>query len=162
MQRPSFCLHCSPLAEVPAPAAKGARLDTNHPRWPSKNLTRRFQSLWADGSRLYFNEEVNGGWRIAQVSALGGETLPFSTSIPTPVMISMDPNRSELLVQSWVSTETFPPIWVVPILGGTPRRFGKVQATDGAFSPDGSHIVYAAGSDIYHRPILTELKSASY
>ena len=60
-------------------------------------------------------------------------------------MISMDPNRSELLVQSWVSTETFPPIWVVPILGGTPRRFGKVQATDGAFSPDGRLVHVKSG-----------------
>jgi serine/threonine protein kinase len=106
------------------------------------------QSLWTDGSRLYFNEAVNGSWRIVQVSALGGETMPFPTSISTPLLLSMAPNRSELLVQSMV-VHGFPPIWVVPVLGGTPRRLGDVRANDGTFSPDGQHIIYFMTSDIY-------------
>jgi eukaryotic-like serine/threonine-protein kinase len=108
-----------------------------------------FQSLWTDGSRLYFNEEANGSWGIAQVSALGGETLPFSTSISTPILLSMAPNRSELLAQSLTSNEAVAPLWVVPILGGTPRRIGDVRANDGDFSPDGQHIAYVEDSDIY-------------
>jgi len=108
-----------------------------------------FQSLWTDGSRLYFNEEVNGNWRIAQVSALGGETLPFPTPMSTPMLLSMASNRSAMLVQSLGSNDPFPPIWVVPALGGTPRRFGDVRANDGAFSPDGKHIVYLRSSDMY-------------
>ena len=108
-----------------------------------------FQSLWTDGSRLYFNEEVNGSWRVAQVLAMGGETLPFPASIPTPILLSMAPNRSELLVQSTVSNELFVPIWVVPALGGTAHRLGDVRANDSTFSPDGRHIVYVKASDIY-------------
>jgi Tol biopolymer transport system component len=61
----------------------------------------------------------------------------------------MAPNRSELLVQSLTSNELWAPIWAVPILGGTPRRVGEVRANDGAFSPDGQHIVYAMRSDIF-------------
>jgi serine/threonine protein kinase/Tol biopolymer transport system component len=108
-----------------------------------------FQSLWTDGSRLYFNEGANGSWGIAQVSALGGETLPFSTSISTPILLSMAPNRSELLVQSLTSNAVLTSLWAVPILGGTPRRIGDLRANDGAFSPDGQHMVYIVSSDIY-------------
>ena len=108
-----------------------------------------FQSLWTDGSRLYFNEEVNGSWRIGQVSALGGETLAFPTSISTPMLLSMAPNRSAMLVQSLGSNENYPPLWVVPVMGGTPRRVGAVRANDGVFSPDGEHIIYFRDSDMY-------------
>jgi serine/threonine protein kinase/Tol biopolymer transport system component len=107
------------------------------------------QSLWTDGSRLYFNEEVNGSWHIAQVSAIGGETLPFTTSIATPLLVSMAPNRSELLVQSFVSNDPIAPIWLIPALGGMPRRLGDIRANDAAFSPDGRHIVYAKGPEVY-------------
>jgi len=105
------------------------------------------QSLWTDGSRLYFNEEVNGSWRIAQVSAQGGETLPFPTSISAPLLLSLAPNRSELLVQNMGALS--PPLWIVPVLGGTPRRFGDVRANDGVFSPDGKHLLYVRGTEIY-------------
>lgn len=107
------------------------------------------QTLWTDGPRLYFNEEVNGSWRIAQVSAAGGDTLLFPTTIPTLVMLSLAPSRPELLVEDLASNEVLPPVWVVPVLGGAPRRFGDVRAGDGAFSPDGQHVVYCKGSDIY-------------
>jgi serine/threonine protein kinase len=85
-----------------------------------KTSPYNIQSLWTDGSRLYFNEGSNGSWGIAEASALGGETLPFPTSISTPLLLSMAPNRSELLVQSVTSNESLAPLWAVPILGGTP------------------------------------------
>jgi len=132
---------------VPSPKVVGSTQITRDGR--QKTSALEIQSLWAEGSRLYFNEEANGSWGIAQVSALGGETLPFSTSISTPLLLSMAPNRSELLVQSVTSNEVQAPLWAVPILGGTPRRIGDVRANDGAFSPDGRHIVYIVGSDIY-------------
>jgi len=61
----------------------------------------------------------------------------------------MAPHRSELLVQPLVVSEILTPMWIVPVLGGTPRRLGGVRANDGAFSPDGQHIVYFTVSDIY-------------
>jgi serine/threonine protein kinase/Tol biopolymer transport system component len=132
---------------VPSPKVLGSTQITRDGL--QKTSAFNFQSLWTDGSRLYFNEGANGSWGIAQVSALGGETLPFLTSISTPILLSMAPNRSELLVQSFTSNEVLPPLWAVPILGGTPRRIGDVRANDGAFSPDGQHMVYIASSDIY-------------
>jgi eukaryotic-like serine/threonine-protein kinase len=132
---------------VPSPKVLGSTQITRDGL--QKTSPYNIQSLWTDGSRLYFNEGANGSWGIAQVSALGGETLPFSTSITTPLLLSMAPNRSELLVQSVTSNEIWAPLWAVPILGGTPRRLADVRAGDGAFSPDGQHVVYIKGSDIY-------------
>jgi hypothetical protein len=115
----------------------------------AKTSPFNIQELWTDGSRIYFNEEVNGKWGIAQVSATGGETQPFPTSVPTPVLLSLAPDRSQLLVQSWTSNELLCPIWIVPTLGGTSRRFGNVTANDGTFSPDGRHVVYVRGSEAF-------------
>ncbi len=132
---------------VPSPKVLGSTQITRDGL--QKTSPFNFQSLWTDGSRLYFNEGANGSWGIAQVSALGGETLPFSTSISTPILLSMAPNRSELLVQSLTSNAVLTSLWAVPILGGTPRRIGDLRANDGAFSPDGQHMVYIVSSDIY-------------
>jgi serine/threonine protein kinase/Tol biopolymer transport system component len=132
---------------VPSPKVLGSTEITRDGL--QKTSAFNFQSLWTDGSRLYFNEEANGSWGIAQVSALGGETLPFSTSISTPILLSIAPNRSELLVQSFTSNEVLTPLWAVPILGGTPRRIGDLRANDGALSPDGQHMVYVMSSEIY-------------
>jgi serine/threonine protein kinase len=94
------------------------------------------QQLWTDGSRLYFNEEVNGNWRIAQVSAQGGETMQFPTSIATPVLLSMSPNLSQLLVQSGVTA--FPPVWLVPLLGERLTDSPTYTPTTASFRPTGS------------------------
>src|SRR5262249_14335057 len=42
-----------------------------------------------------------------------------------------------------------PPLWVLPVLGGSARRLGDVLANDGTWSPDGQKILYAAGRDLY-------------
>jgi serine/threonine protein kinase/Tol biopolymer transport system component len=105
------------------------------------------QSLWIEGSRLYFNEQVNGNWRIAQVSAEGGETIAFPSPVPSPVLLSLAPNRSEMLVQT--AGEPSTPLWVVPLLGGAPRRVADVRPNDAAFSPDGKHLVYVKTSEVF-------------
>jgi len=75
--------------------------------------------------------------------------MAFPTSISAPLLISMAPNQSELLVQSLASNATLGRFWLVPVLGGAPHRFGNVIGNDGAFSADGKHIVYVIGSEIY-------------
>jgi Tol biopolymer transport system component len=108
-----------------------------------------YQSLWTDGSRIYFNEEVNGAWRVAQVSAQGGETLPVPTSVSTPAVCSLDPSRSNLLIQDLISQDPVLPFWIQPLLGGTARRLGNLRGNDGVYSPDGKHIVVIQETDFY-------------
>jgi Tol biopolymer transport system component len=40
-------------------------------------------------------------------------------------------------------------LWAVPILGGSPRRLGDLQAFDAAWSPDGLSICYTSGNGLY-------------
>jgi serine/threonine protein kinase len=54
--------------------------------------------LVSDGSRVYFNEGPNGSWKIAQVSATGGQTSLVDTRIPSPWIAGVAPDNSSLLV----------------------------------------------------------------
>jgi eukaryotic-like serine/threonine-protein kinase len=106
--------------------------------------------LVTDGARVYFPRAAAGAVGLAQVSVAGGETVP----VPMPFQIAyntyllgISPNRSELLVWNFGGSETG--LWVLPVLGGSPRRLGDSLAHDGAWSPDGQKMVYASGSDLY-------------
>jgi serine/threonine protein kinase len=105
-------------------------------------------TLVTDGGRLYFHP-VGGSGNLAQVSASGGETVLVPTPFQGIELFDISPNRSELLVMSYSRSENEHPLWVLPVLGGAPRRLGEVLAHDGTWSPDGQRIVYANGSDLY-------------
>src|SRR5712692_4337455 len=105
-------------------------------------------SLMTDGTRLYFSEAVGGHSVLAQVSITGGETALIPTPFQNAFPLDISPTGSELLVGSKVGTETVHPLWVLPALGGSPRRLGDVLAYDGAWSPDGQEIVYANAADL--------------
>jgi len=135
------------LAPVPQPRVLGSTQITRDGY--AKVSPFNYQSLWTDGSRAYFNEEVNGAWRVAQVSAQGGETLSVPTSLSTPLLCSLDPSRSNLLIADLLSQEPIQPLWILPLLGGTARRLGNVRADDGVYSPDGQHVVFAQETEIY-------------
>jgi Tol biopolymer transport system component len=106
--------------------------------------------LVTDGARVYFPQAVGGALGLAQVSVAGSETvpvpMPFQTAFNT-YLLGISPNRSELLVWTFGGSETG--LWIVPLLGGSPRRFADLLADDGAWSPDGQKLVYAKGSDLY-------------
>src|SRR5262249_1192193 len=108
-----------------------------------------FASLVTDGSRIYFSENVNEQQVIAQVSVTGGETVVIPAPLPSAHVKDISPGRSELLVDSGVGVVFDSPLWVVPVLGGAPRRVGDVMSHAAAWTPDGRRIVYANGSTLY-------------
>ena len=64
---------------------------------------------------------------LNQASASGGETSP----VPTPFEQNIElgdiaSNRSDLLLQTFVAGESEMPLWILPALGGVPRRVGDV------------------------------------
>jgi DNA-binding winged helix-turn-helix (wHTH) protein len=102
-----------------------------------------------DGTRLYFTEETGGGGNvvIGQVSVAGGETALVPTSFSNVGALGVSPDGSHLLVYTWLANELRVPLWVVPVLGGSPRRIGDVTQ-DATWSADGQ-IVYTHGHDLF-------------
>jgi eukaryotic-like serine/threonine-protein kinase len=101
-----------------------------------------------DGSRLYL-EEWDATFRIAQVSISGGETTPIPTPFSNAYVLAISPDHTRLLVRSQVGTESETPLWSLPVPAGAPRRLTDVVGDSGTWSPDGQHLVFVKGSDIY-------------
>jgi DNA-binding winged helix-turn-helix (wHTH) protein/Tol biopolymer transport system component len=100
-----------------------------------------------DGSRIYFTEQQNGAnGTIAQVSVTGGATALVPTPFPNAAVNGISPSGSDLLVYTWRTNELLTPLWVVPVLGGSPRRVGETTQ-DATWLADG-RIVYASGHDV--------------
>ncbi len=106
--------------------------------------------LVTDGARIYFSEAVAGRGVLAQVSVAGGETVLIPTPFQNAYPLDISPTGSELLVVSFTDLgSSDSPLWILPALGGSPRRFDDVIAHAGAWSPDGQSIVYAKAADLY-------------
>jgi len=110
----------------------------------------KWGALSTDGTRLYFGESVGGQFVLAQVSVTGGEPVLIPTPFQNAFPLDISPTGSELLVASSANIgDPEYPLWILPVLGGSPRRFGDVIAHMGAWSPDGREIVYANGAELY-------------
>ena len=127
---------------LPAPKVLGYTTVTNDGR-------DKAGSLVTDGSRLYFGEFVAGQFALAQASTAGGETQTIPTRNQNPNVLDISTDRSKLLVQSRPRQELEGPLWVMPTLGGGPRRLGNIVAHDATWSPDGAKILYAKGNDLF-------------
>jgi Tol biopolymer transport system component/DNA-binding winged helix-turn-helix (wHTH) protein len=102
-----------------------------------------------DGSRLYTTESGNAD-RIVEVSTNGGETSPIPTPfVANPVVNAISPDHSQLLVLDSVGSEVESKFWIVPLPSGVPRRLGDLAGHSGTWSPDGRHVVFCTGLDIY-------------
>jgi Tol biopolymer transport system component len=101
-----------------------------------------------DGSRLYTTEAGNAD-RIVQASTSGGETSHILTPFANPIVNSISPDHSQLLVLDSVGSEAESKFWSVPLPAGAPRRLGDLAGHSGAWSPDGRHVMFCNGSDIY-------------
>jgi DNA-binding winged helix-turn-helix (wHTH) protein len=111
-----------------------------------------FPVIVTDGLRVYFAETADSGMRstLSHASAFGGETSHVSTPFEQNIELGdIAPNRSDLLLQTFVAGESEMPLWILPALGGVPRRVGDVLGRDAAWSPDGQRIAYAKGPELY-------------
>ena len=117
--------------------------------------------LATDGARLYFSEVMSGYFlRLSQVPVAGGEPTAVRTTLPSSKVLDISRDRSGLLVgvgplpivaAEAASSPLFlaPPTYWVPVVGGSARRLGAIEAYDAAYSPDGQGIAYTGGYDLY-------------
>src|SRR5215467_9608543 len=101
-----------------------------------------------DGARLYTTEAGNAD-RIVQASTSGGETSAIPTPFANPIVNAISPDQGQLLVLDSVGSEAESKFWSVPLPSGVPRRLGDLAGQSGTWSPDGRHVVFCTGLDIY-------------
>jgi len=94
-------------------------------------------TVLTDGPRLYIQENIDGRYVVAQVSVTGGETVPLPIPFANVNLDSISADKSELIVGSFTGYELDQPLWVIPTLGGAPRRLGEMTAQDASWMPNG-------------------------
>jgi Tol biopolymer transport system component len=99
-----------------------------------------------DGSRIFFAERMEGSPVLAQVSSTGGEVVTLPPLPQACFPSDSDTKHSELLVSTCDGR-----LWIMPTLGGSPRRLGDLKGFSGAWSPAGRTVAYVGGDsgDVY-------------
>jgi Tol biopolymer transport system component len=98
-------------------------------------------TVLSDGPRLYIQENIDGRFVIAQVSATGGETVPIPTPFANVTPLNLSPDKSVLLVGSFTGSEVSQAIWTLPVLGGSPQRASDLPGWDGSWMPNGDLLI---------------------
>ena len=108
-------------------------------------------STASDGTRIYFSQLANGRPILTQASIANGEisSLSLPSGIASPMIGSISPDGAKLVVRNHLAPESEQALWIVPTLGGNARRIANVLAHDATWMPDGQHILYAFGHDLY-------------
>jgi Tol biopolymer transport system component/DNA-binding winged helix-turn-helix (wHTH) protein len=108
-------------------------------------------STASDGTRIYFSQVSNGVPVLSEALIANGEikTLNLPSGIEAPMICSISPDGSKLLVRNHLAPEAEQALWIVPTLGGDARRITNVLAHDATWMPDGQHILYAFGHDLF-------------
>ena len=101
-----------------------------------------------DGSRIYLNEGPTASFRIAQVSASGGETAPLPTHLENPLIAGITQDGSALLVLAGGGYGFPQPMWTLSRPASVTRRLGEMSVTSASMFPDG-RLVYTIGSAVY-------------
>jgi serine/threonine protein kinase len=104
--------------------------------------------LVTDGSRIYFSEFSSGHMVAGQVSASGGETFPISVPFQNVNIFGLSSDHSALLISDYQGTSPAP-LWALPLPAGSPRRLDDIEAQEAAWSPDGQHLVFLKGLDLF-------------
>lgn len=103
-----------------------------------------------DGSRIYFSSTSGFSYSLNEVSIAGGTTVPMQTSVASPIITDISPDRSELLVLNCqIPIDWDCPLFALPLLGQSPRHVGDIRASDATWSPGGKELVYAVGNGLY-------------
>jgi serine/threonine protein kinase/Tol biopolymer transport system component len=112
----------------------------------------KLRPFLTDGSRVYFSAGLFPA-RPSQVSAKGGESFLVPMQIRGAWLQDISPDHSELLLRTYADqgiTLSFEPkpLWVAPIMGGSPRRLGDLAGGGAAWSPDGQRLVYTEEKEL--------------
>jgi DNA-binding winged helix-turn-helix (wHTH) protein len=103
----------------------------------------------SDGARIFFLRKEPDRWSLMQVPVSGGESQPFPSPFRNTRILDLSLDRSEFLVEQFTVPGWEMEFWLLPVVGGSPRRLNDLTGNDGAFSPDGRKIAYSKVDGIY-------------
>ena len=109
-----------------------------------------FSSSASDGPRIYFSHMENGNTVLAVALVANGEISHFQlpSEIGAPLIGSLSPDGSRLIIHSHLQADPEQPLWIVPTLGGNVRRVPNVLAHDATWMPDGNRLLIANGNEL--------------
>jgi Tol biopolymer transport system component/tRNA A-37 threonylcarbamoyl transferase component Bud32 len=125
---------------LPPPRITGYRQIT-HDGLPKSFAGETLATVLTDGSRIYVEENLNGRYIVAQVSAAGGDTVPMPMPFANVGVDNISPDKSQLVVSSFTGSEVIQPMWLVPVLGGSPKRFVEPAGDDATWMPNGDRLL---------------------
>ena len=104
--------------------------------------------LATDGSRVYFVESPFLAL-LRQVSAVGGDTAAIPTSFRLNRIGDISPDRSVTPGSGFYCTRTRLHSGFCLSPPGHPAGLGDLSGHDGTWSPDGQHVLFANGRDLF-------------
>jgi Tol biopolymer transport system component/DNA-binding winged helix-turn-helix (wHTH) protein len=109
-----------------------------------------FSNSVGDGTRIYFSHIENGSPVLGVALVANGEIshLRLPAEIGAPLIGSLSPDGSKLIVHGHLQASPEQPLWIVPTLGGNIHRVPKVLAHDATWMPNGSSLLVASGNDL--------------
>jgi Tol biopolymer transport system component/DNA-binding winged helix-turn-helix (wHTH) protein len=109
-----------------------------------------FSSSASDGTRLYFSQMDNGNLDLSVALATNGEIglVHLPAEIGAPLIGSLAPDGSKLVIHSHLEAEPEQPLWIVPTLGGDARRVPNVLAHDATWMLDGRRLLIASSNEL--------------
>lgn len=114
----------------------------------SGGKVHQLAALVTDGQRLYFQASDRNRIVLAEVSVSGGDSALIATPFQNTFLGDLAPDGSSLMISSFEGTAKASPIWLLPLPAGPPRPLGTT-AYLGVWSPDGRHLLYPNGADLY-------------
>jgi eukaryotic-like serine/threonine-protein kinase len=112
-----------------------------HDGLPKSFAGQTIATVLTDGARIYVEENLNGRYVVAQASAAGGDTVPMPMPFANVAVNNISPDKSELVVSSFTGSEVIQPMWLVPALGGSPKRFVEPAGGDATWMPNGDRLL---------------------
>jgi Tol biopolymer transport system component/DNA-binding winged helix-turn-helix (wHTH) protein len=106
------------------------------------------QPIFTDGARLYYMQKVPQGETLAAVAVGGSGTAIIPCQCTNNSVFDLSPSRSELLLGKPTS-DNAGALWVMPLLGGSPRRVGNLEANAANWSRDGKRLAFSLGSKLF-------------
>jgi Tol biopolymer transport system component len=71
----------------------------------------------------------------------GGDTVLMNIPFANVSLNNISKDKTELLVGNFTGAEVDQPLWIVPVVGGTPRRFVDLPGEDGTWLANGNLLI---------------------